>query len=110
MQRAEHHWTRLALTSGTLLAGGCLLLGFALRLLGGDPTAGDPRQLELVLRAAVELRPWGWSMVGVLLLIATPAAGLVASFFELRAGQPRVALLALAVLGVLGLAVAVALR
>jgi hypothetical protein len=110
MQPAGHRWTRRALMSGTLLAAGCLLIGFGLRVAGADPGTADPRRLDLVVAAASALRPWGWSMIGVLLLIATPAAGLVATFLELRASQPRVALLALGVLGVLGLAIAVALR
>jgi len=110
VERAGHRWTTRALTAGTLLAGGCLLFGFGLRLAGIDPGAADPRQLDQVLRAAAELRPWGWSMIGVLLLLATPAAGLVTTFFELRVGQPRVALLALVVLGVLGVAIVVASR
>ena len=68
------------------------------------PALGDPRDLAAVLRAAAELRPWGWSMLGVLALLATPAASLLATFFELRPRHPRAALLALAVLGVLAAA------
>jgi hypothetical protein len=49
-------------------------------------------------------------MLGVLLLLATPAAGLVATALELRRDEGRVAWLALAVLAVLGLAVAIALH
>jgi hypothetical protein len=46
---------------------------------------------------------------GVLVLLATPALGLVVTSFELRPVQPRSALLALVVLGVLGAAAGIAL-
>jgi cell shape-determining protein MreD len=49
------------------------------------------------------------STVGVVALLITPAAGLVATFFELRPVQPRAAQLALVVLGVLALSTLVAL-
>lgn len=110
MQRPAHRWTSRVLTVGTLVAGACLLVGFVLSLLGADRTAGDPRRFDLLLRSLLELQPWSWSMLGVLVLIATPAVGLVATFFELRADQPRVALLALAVLAILGVAALLALR
>ena len=67
-----------------------LLVGLALSLAGA--AAGDAE---------------GWSLAGTLVLLATPAAGLLATAFELRRAQPRAALLALVVLGVLGLAVLV---
>jgi hypothetical protein len=111
MERPAHRWTIRALAVGTLVASAFLLVGFLLSLLGADRTAADPRRFDLLIGAVGELRPWGWSMIGVLVLIATPAAGLVTTFFELRAaGQPRVALLALAVLGILGAATILALR
>ncbi len=47
--------------------------------------------------------------VGVVVLLATPAAGLVATWFELRPMRPTHAWLAVAVLGVLGLATVIAL-
>jgi hypothetical protein len=49
------------------------------------------------------------STAGVVTLLATPAAGLVATFVELRPTQPRAALLALVVLGVLAVSATVAL-
>jgi hypothetical protein len=49
------------------------------------------------------------SSVGVVALLATPAAGLVATFLELRLPQPRAAQMALVVLAVLALSTLVAL-
>lgn len=46
---------------------------------------------------------------GVLALLATPVAGLVVTALELRALQPRSAMLALVLLGILGLATVLAL-
>jgi uncharacterized membrane protein len=110
MERPEVRWTSAVLVGGTLLSVGCLVVGLLLTLLGGAGTqTEDPRRLELVLRSAVELQPWGWSMLGVLTLLATPAAGLVASALELRRTEPRTALVALVVLAVLVAAAGAAL-
>ncbi len=106
--RPQVRWTTAALTIGTLLSAACFVAGFVLSLLGGDVATEDPRRLELVLRSAAELQPWGWSMLGVLLLLATPAAGLVTSFFEMRRVQPRAASLALLVLAILVVATLIA--
>ncbi len=46
---------------------------------------------------------------GVVALLATPVAGLVVTALEMRPLQPRSAILALVVLGVLGLATVIAL-
>jgi hypothetical protein len=105
----ERRWTNLVYTAGTTAAAGCLLFGLALRL-GGQPVdAADPLDLAAVIDGVAQLRPWGWTMLGVIVLLLTPAAGLLASFAELRGPEPRVAWLAVAVLGVLLLAVLIAL-
>jgi uncharacterized membrane protein len=110
MDRPGVRWTSAVLVGGTLLSVACLVAGLALALLGGGGApSDDPRRLDLVLRAALELQPWGWSMLGILILLATPAAGLLASALELRRDQPRTALVALVVLAVLGLAASAAL-
>lgn len=104
MTRPEVRWTAAVLTLGTVLSATCFVVGFALTVLGGGAASEDPRRLELVWRAAIELRPWGWSMLGVLSIMATPAAGLVASALEMRRLQPRAAVLALVVLAILATA------
>lgn len=103
-------WTSLVFAAGTLSAAACLLIGLLLRAGGGPADVGDPLSLDEIVASAAAIRPWGWSMLGVLLLLATPAAGLVATALELRRDEGRVAWLALAVLAVLGLAVAIALH
>jgi hypothetical protein len=110
MEPPTTRWTRLTLTAGTLAAAGCLLIGLLLRLAGGDQRTGDPMDASSLAEAITGLRSWGWAMLGVLVLLATPAAGLVASLAELRGVQPRVAALSAAVLAVLAVAVLVALR
>jgi hypothetical protein len=85
--------TARVLTLGTLAATGLLLLGFGLRLAGVTDESAAHRLTN----------------VGVLLLLATPAAGLLATYIELRAQRPKVAWLALAVLAVMGLSSALAL-
>ncbi|MDQ3938483.1 MAG: DUF1634 domain-containing protein [Chloroflexota bacterium] len=108
MDRPPTGWTATVLSGGTLLSAGCFMVGFGLRVLGRDVQTEDPRRLELVLQTVLELDPWGWSMLGVLVLLATPAVGLVASFLEMRRLQPRSASLALVVLAILTVATAVA--
>ncbi len=51
--------------------------------------------------------PWGWATLGVVIVIVTPAVGLVATLLEYR-GR-REAWLALGVLGILAVSLAVAL-
>ena len=82
--------TARVLTGGTALSATLLAVAFA----------ADLARLE----SAANLL----STAGVVALLATPALGLVISFFELRPSQPRAALLALVVLGVLGTAALVA--
>ena len=83
--------TARVLTVGTALAAGLLTLSFVLSLARLADAAGLA------------------STVGILVLLATPAAGLVATFVELRPFQPRAALLAIGVLAILAVAAGVAL-
>lgn len=109
MERPSVGGTSGVLAAGTLLSVGCFVVGFLLALLGGAGQAQDPRRLDLLLQALVQLEPWAWSMLGVLALLATPPAGLIATALETRRLQPATALFALAVLGVLALATLFAL-
>ena len=101
--------TARALTLGTLVSAVFFAVGLVLAVLGADGAVGNPLRLDEVLASAAAMRPWGWSVLGVVAILATPPLGLVVSALELRHLQPRTALLALAVLGVLGIAGAVAL-
>jgi uncharacterized membrane protein len=102
--------TGVAFGAGTLAAAGCLLIGLALRLGGAPSEAGDPVRPAEIVESVLAFRPWGWSMLGVLLLLLTPAAGLLTTFVELRRHEPRAAWLALVVLGVLAAAAVMAIR
>jgi hypothetical protein len=104
----ERRWTKAVFTVGTLGAAACLLAGLVLTLLGRPTSAGDPLDLAAVSLALAELRPWGWSMAGVLILLLTPPAGLLATLVELRRSAPYAAWLVVAVLGVLVAAVVIA--
>lgn len=109
MDRPDVSWTSRVLVGGTLLSVACLVVGLLLTVLGGETASEDPRQLELVLRSALEFHPWGWSMLGVLILLATPAAALLSSAIELWSSQPRIALVALLVLAILVVAAVAAM-
>ena len=108
-ERPPHFWTRAVLSGGTLGAGACLAVGLLLSL--ADPARVDasPHELDRLLAGLLEPTGWAWSMLGSLLLLATPAAGLIATAAELRRAQPLAALLALVVLAVLALALLIAL-
>lgn len=106
----ERRWTNLAYTLGTTAAAACLLVGLLLHLVGQPAGASHPLDLGAIAEGVTQLRPWGWTMLGVIVLLLTPPAGLLASFAELRRDEPRVAWLALAVLAVLLAAVLIALR
>ena len=90
-QRAPVRLTTRTLTLGTLAAAAVLAAGLALAVAGQDGLA------ELVGNA------------GVVVLLLTPVAGLVATWWELRRLRPTAAWLAVVVLGVLLLATFVAL-
>jgi hypothetical protein len=83
--------TSRVLLLGTLLSAVCFLIGLGLTFAGAAGAAAIA------------------SGLGVLALLLTPALGLVMSALELRPQQPQAAWMALAVLAVLGVAVAVAL-
>lgn len=80
-----------ALVLGTALAAACLAGGLALTLAGVTAIA-----------AAV-------SAAGIVILIATPALGLIATFFETRKAERRTAVLALVVLAILAVAAVLAI-
>ena len=102
-------WTRRIFAAGTLTAALCLAVGIGLRLLGAPVDAEAPAIGPALLQSVVELRLTGWSTLGVLILLATPPVGLLATFAELRRISPITAWLALAVLGVLAVSLLVAL-
>lgn len=89
--RPTVHLTARALTAGSLTAAALLALGLALGVAGQSAIAG------LV------------GNIGVMVLLATPVAGLLTTWWELRVLRPTHAWLAIAVLLVLGLATIVAL-
>jgi hypothetical membrane protein len=88
---ASSRWTSLLLLGGTLMSALCFAAGFGLALVGLVP-----------LGALV-------SNIGVLAILIAPAAALVATAAELRKTQRSAAWLAVGVLGVLAVAVGVAL-
>ena len=101
--------TERVLNAGSLVSGACFLVALVLVFLGRSAGAGDPLDPGGLVRALVELRPWGWAALGVLTMIATPAVGLIATAAELRSTDSKSALFAVLVLGVLFVGLALAL-
>jgi hypothetical protein len=83
--------TSRVLLVGTLLSALVFLVGLGLTFIGSPALAAFASNL------------------GILVLLATPVLGLLVSALELRRAQRQAALMAVAVLGVLGVAVLVAL-
>jgi hypothetical protein len=83
--------TARVLLGGMLASAICFAIGFGLSFVG------------LVSVGALT------STAGIVVLLLTPAAGLVVTAAELRTPQPQAAMVAIGVLGVLALAVVVAL-
>ncbi len=106
---ADRRWTSRVFSVGTMLAAACLLAGIAMRLSGASDVGGDPLDPAALAEAVIGLRPWGWSMLGVIILLLTPPTGLLATFVELRRAGQASAWLALVVLAVLATAVLIAL-
>ena len=79
-----------AVTAGSALAATCLAIGFVSTLAGATGVAAT------------------LSAVGIVVLIATPAAGLVATVIEARKFERRTVLLALVVLAILAVAAVLA--
>jgi uncharacterized membrane protein len=101
------------LFAGSLAGVALLLVGVLLMAAAGiDPTRGsappfDPARL---VGDVVALRPEGFLWAGIVVLVATPIARVIGELiaFSLRRDRPMV-LVAIAVLGIIGLSVAVAI-
>lgn len=92
--------------SVALLAVGALLM-FALRI--SPLEGGPPFEPGLILDDIVGLRPVGFIWLGLLVVVATPAARVAASLVGyLRGGEPRMALVSGLILIVIAVSVAIA--
>ncbi len=99
--------TSAVLTLGSLISAGCFVVALALEVLGTPTTPGNALDMAAVIRSISVPEPWGWATLGVVIVILTPAAGLIATMLEYRGA--REAWLALGVLGILAVSLVVAL-
>lgn len=99
--RAPRRWTRAVLHAGTVVGGACLAAGMALEVVGRPGTAGSVLDPSLVASELTGLGAWGWSTLGVWVVIATPVAALGTTAFEYALIDDRRAVWA--TLGVLAL-------
>lgn len=105
----EHTIARL-LTIGTYISIAFLVIGLGLMLANGlgprDDQAFDPGRL---VSDIVALRPAGFLWLGLIFVVATPAARVGAALVGyLRRGEPRMAIVAILILLVIALSVALA--
>jgi uncharacterized membrane protein len=100
------------LTVGTYGSVALLGVGVVLMLAAGiAPLAGGPRfELDLLVDDLVHLRPAGFLWLGIVAVIATPSARVVASLIAFaRNGERRMAIVAALILAVIVLSVALGL-
>jgi len=108
--RLERSIARL-LTVGTYLSIALLAVGFALMLAHGvSPLDTAPAfDLRSIPSHIAALDPLGFLWLGLIVVVATPSARVAAALLGYaRAGDRRMALIAVAVLVVIGLSVALA--
>lgn len=105
----EHTIARL-LTIGTYLSIALLVIGLCLRLAtGGGPSVGPAFDLARLVPDLVGLKADGFLWLGLLVVVATPAARVAASLIGyLRRGEPRMAIVAALILLVIASSVALA--
>jgi uncharacterized membrane protein len=96
------------LHAGTFVGGACLLMGLVLEVLGRTGSTGSLLDVRSVVGGVAELDPWGWSALGVWVVIATPGVALVATASEYRSiGDRRAVAATLLVVALLVLSLAV---
>ena len=105
----EHTIARL-LTIGTYLSIALLVIGLCLRLTtGGGTSVGPAFDLSRLVPDVLGLKPEGFLWLGLLVVVATPAARVAASLIGyLRRGEPRMAIVAALILLVIAASVALA--
>ncbi len=99
------------LTRGTYLSIGLLAIGFALLVRAGigPLDGGPPFDLARLGGDLVALRPDGFLWLGLVAVVATPTARVVASLVGyIRRGEPRMALISTMILGIITLSVVLA--
>jgi hypothetical protein len=109
VRRAPSRVTAGVLNAGTLVSAAFFVVGVALDALGRSGDAPDLLDPQAIAAAVVGLEAWGWSTLGVITLVGTPALGLVATALEYRSFERRMSVLALLVLAVLAVSFAIAL-
>ncbi len=108
--RLEQSIARL-LTGGTYAAIVLLAIGFALMIASGvSPLSGGPRfDITAIPGDLLALRPTGFLWLGLLVVVATPAARVLASLIGYaRRGEQRMVIVAALILAVIALSVVAA--
>jgi len=106
---APRHLTSAALTGGVVVSAGCFLVAGIAEVLGFATTAGEMTDVRAWLGDLMAMDPWAWASLGTLVVVVTPAIGLLVTAYEYATVSDRsTVLLALVVLAVLALSTVVA--
>lgn len=110
--RAAAPWrlTSGVLSGGAALAAACFSIALLADFAGIDGTRGELTDVRLLAESLLALRPWAWAATGTIVVIGTPAVGLVATAAEFASvSDRRTVLLALLVLAVLAVSLVAAI-
>lgn len=106
---APRRWTSATLTGGVIVSAVSFLIAGAAELFGADIGGGEMTDVGALASGLVDLSPWAWASLGTIVVVVTPALGLLATAYEYASvADRRTVLLALAVLGILILSAIIA--
>ena len=107
--RASTRATVAVLTAGSFLSAGLFLVSVLLTATGRPGDGGPLLDPVSALADLAALDPSAWASMGIIVMLFTPVAGVMATTAEYWRAERRIAIVALVVLAVLAVSVTVAL-
>jgi len=99
---APRRFTSATLTAGVVVAATSFLVAGAAELAGIEQGSGEMTDVGALVDGLLALSPWAWASLGTLVIVVTPAIGLLVTAHEYASiSDRRTVLLALSVLTVL---------
>jgi uncharacterized membrane protein len=102
LSTAPRRLTSGTLTLGVVISAACFLMAGAAEVIDSDAIVGDMTDVTALIDGLFGFESWAWAGLGTLVVVVTPAVGLVVTAYEYASvSDRRTTLLALAVLVVL---------